>query len=258
MTRNIAVITGASSGIGAVYAERLAGRGFDLLLVARDEPKLEALAQRLGTAYPVSVQTQQLDLRQATAEQIHALFEDAAVSLLINNAGIAGADALFAATDTLLDAIVDINVHAACRVAAAAARSFTARKRGSIVNIASVVALMPEQFEPVYVASKAFMLALSESMAVNCAAHGVHVQAVLPGIVRTAIWERSGHGLEGIPPGMVMEAEDLVDAALRGLDLGERVSIPSLPDPALWQALLDARQQLQPLLSLREPAARYR
>lgn len=258
MTHEMAVVTGASSGIGAVYAEQLAARGYDLLLVARDAARLQALAERIGATHGVQVRVLALDLRLASATQLDALVADAAVSLVINNAGIAGADALLTADNATLDAIIEINVQAACRVAAAATRRFVTRRRGTLVNLASVVALMPDQFEPVYVASKAFMLALSESMAAACKPHGVHVQAVLPGVVRTAIWERSGHGLDGVPAERVMEAEDLVRAALRGLDLGEHLTIPSLSEVELWDQLLRARRAMVPQLSVRTPAARYR
>lgn len=119
-------------------------------------------------------------------------------------------------------------------------------------------ALMPGAFEPVYSASKAYVLSLSRSLAAQLAPKGVRVQAVLPGITRTEIWERSGRDVDALPAHMVMEVGDMVDASLAGLELGETVTLPSLPDLAGWQAVVDAETRLHPNLSLSRPAARYR
>jgi len=116
--------------------------------------------------------------------------------------------------------------------------------------------LMPEAFTSVYPATKAFVLAFSEAIAAELSPRGVRVQAVLPGITRTAIWEKES--LENIPPEMIMEVDEMVDAALAGLDIGEAVTIPALPDIAGWDAFVAARTALRPSLSLAHAAPRYR
>lgn len=256
---NKALITGASSGIGATYADRLAGRGYDLILVARDTKRLEAAAADLEARHGISVQTLPADLAdsEALARVETTLRTDPAISLLVNNAGIAGPTAFVGADPDRIEALIQLNVVALARLAGAAADSFSGRGKGTIVNIGSVTSLAPERFEPSYAASKAFVLTFSQGLRAELAPRGVTVQAVLPGITRTEIWERSGRDLGAIPTDMVMEVGDMVDAALFGLDAGEAVTIPSLPFASDWNAFESARQALGPNLSRREPAARY-
>jgi len=259
-SREMVLVTGASSGIGAVYAERLARRGFDPILVARSADRLHALADRLFGETDARPEVFPADL--ADPEDLFAverrLATDERITMLVNNAGVAGIDTFAGADPRRLETMIDINVMAVARLAAAAAGQMLPRGRGTIVNISSVTALMPENFETVYSASKAFVLALSQSMARQLEPQGIRVQAVLPGITRTAIWEKSGHSLNHLPPEMVMEAGDLVDAALKALELGETVTIPSLPNAAEWLAFDEMRRSMQPKLSLSTPAARYR
>lgn len=254
-----ALITGASSGIGATYAHRLAARGCDLVLVARDHARLDALARTLGDTHGISVDVLPADLSMAAQRQQveQRLQEDPRIDLLINNAGITLGRHFLQADVERIDALLQINVLAVTRLAAAAGRAFAARGRGTLVNISSVTALMAESFEPAYLASKAYVLAFSQGLAQELRPQGVRVQVVLPGMTRTEIWERSGLDLHGVPASMVMDVGDLVDAALAGLDQGEDVTIPSLPDRADWEACTAARLKLGPQLSLRHPAARY-
>lgn len=257
--REMVLVTGASSGIGAVYADRLARKGFDPILVARSEEKLHELADRLFDETSARPEVFPADL--GDPEDLFAverrLATDERITMLVNNAGVAGLDTFAGVDPRRLEAMIDINVMAVARLAAAAAGQMIRRGDGTIVNISSVTALMPERFEPVYSATKAFVLALSQSMARQLEPQGIRVQAVLPGITRTAIWEKSGHTLDDLPPDMVMEVGDLVNAALEGLALGEAVTIPSLPDAAEWSAFEEMRRSVQPRLSLRSPAARY-
>ncbi|MDR4307599.1 SDR family oxidoreductase [Chelatococcus sambhunathii] len=257
--KGVALVTGASSGIGAVYADRLAKRGHGLLLVARDEARLAALAGRLRAETGVSVETLKADLN--AAEDLRGvearLASDETISMLVNNAGVAAVTPLIHSDVEQLDAMVRLNVRAATRLAAAAASAFAARKSGTIVNIASVVGLAPEMLNGVYGASKAYVLALTQSMHHELSPQGVRVQAVLPGATATEIWERAGHSVEALPAEIVMPAGAMVDAALAGLDLGEVVTIPSLPDVGQWEAFEAARAALGPNLSRREPASRY-
>lgn len=259
-SQGMALVTGASSGIGAVYAQRLASRGFDLLLVARDQRRLDEAASKLRTEYGVQVEVLKADLTQKddVLKLEQRLRSDSGISLLLNNAGVA-ADGLLANADTdQLEQMIQLNVTAVTRLASAAAASFARAGRGTIINIASVVALFPERFNATYSASKAYVLSLTQSLNSELDGTGVKVQAVLPGVTRTEIWERSGIDASQIPADMVMEAGEMVDAALAGLDQGELVTIPSLPDAADWDAFVAARHVMAPNLSKSKAAARYK
>ncbi|MFJ7796592.1 SDR family NAD(P)-dependent oxidoreductase [Pseudomonas sp. NPDC096950] len=258
-SKGTALVTGASSGIGAIYAERLAARGFDLLLVARDEQRLEAAASKLRTEHGVQVEVLKADLTQKdeVIKIEQRLRSDSSISLLLNNAGVA-ADGLLANADMeQLERLIQLNVTTVTRLASAAAASFAEAGRGTIINIASVVALFPERFNATYSASKAYVLSLTQSLNAELNGTGVQVQAVLPGVTRTEIWERSGIDASGIPAEMIMEAGEMVDAALSGLDQGELITIPSLPDAADWDAFVAARLVLAPNLSKSKAATRY-
>jgi uncharacterized protein len=258
--KGTALITGASSGIGAVYADRLARRGHDLILVARDEARLNEAAGRLGAAYGVSVLTLPADLTAETglAAVEHRLETDPAIALFVNNAGIGVMSPLTDMSPAGITTLIQLNVLAAARLAAAAARAFAPRGQGTIINIASVLALVSERFNPVYNATKAFVLNLSQSMQRELAPNGVRVQAVLPGVTRTEIFDRAGGDISAYPPEMVMEASEMVDAALAGLDQGEVVTIPSLPNAGDFDAFTEARLALAPNLSRNHAAPRYR
>ncbi len=259
MTRPKALITGASAGIGRAYARKLAERGFDLVLVARDGARLKALAAELE-ALGASSDIIAADLtRGADVALVECRLEtDPAITFFLNNAGIATVEKNLETSVTTIEKLVALNVTAATRLCLAAGRAFTARKSGTIVNMASAVSVNPERFNAVYSGSKSFLLALSQALTRDLTENGVTIQTVLPGAVRTEIWERAGTDVNKLPPERVMEVDELVDAALKGLELGERITIPSLPD---YQDLLDseaARLKLSPNLSRNHPAARYR
>lgn len=258
-SKGVALVTGASSGIGAVYADRLARRGYDLLLVARDQARLEALAARLRGEAGVAVEVLKADLtsRGDLLAVEKRLREDAAISLIVNNAGLGPEGPLLGADIDYLDRMIALNVTAVNRLAIAAATVFAGRKRGGIINIASVVALIPEIFNGTYSGSKAFVLNLTQALQGELAKAGVRVQAVLPGLTRTELFDRVGGSFDDFDPATVMEAGDLVDAALAGFDRGELVTIPSLPDAKDWDAAVAARMALGPNLSKNKPAARY-
>lgn len=260
MSEGTALITGASSGIGAVYADRLARRGHDLILVARDGARMEKLAERLRAETGVAVEVLPADLTDdaqvAAIEQ--RLASDTAISLLINNAGMSLNGGLLDNGAEQIGRLIALNITAPTRLAGAAGKAFVARHRGGIVNIASVLALAPEMFDGVYSGSKAYVLNLSQSLAKQVEPEGVRVQVVLPGATRTEIWERSGKDVNAFPAEMVMEVDDLVDAALVGFDKGETVTIPPLADEGQWEALQAARLAMAPGLSKREVAARYK
>jgi short-subunit dehydrogenase len=255
-----ALITGASSGIGAVYADRLAGRGYDLILVARNRERLNVLAKRLNEETGRTVRVVAADLNdKADLGRIETLLRtDAGITLLVNNAGVAAVSPLLTSDVDEMDDMITLNVRALTRLTYAAAPGLVARGGGAIINIASIVAVGPEILNGVYGASKAYVLAFSQSLHKELAAQGVRIQAVLPGATATDLWEKAGRPVQHLPGEIVMSTDDMVDAALAGLDQGELVTIPSLPDAADWQAYEAARQKLMPNLSRKTPAARYR
>lgn len=254
-----ALVTGASAGIGATYAHRLAHRGHPLILVARDEARLSALAVRLRAEAGVEVEVLRADLTdRADLARVEArLASDPEIELLINNAGAASFGGFAQSDPDQLESLIDLNVVAVTRLANAAAKAFASRGRGTIVNIGSVVGLLPEYRSVVYGATKAFVLYLTQALHEELGGAGVRLQAVLPGATRTEIWERSGRNVADLDPERTMDVEELVDAALTGLDRGELITIPSLPDVGDWETFQAARLRLQPNLSKAHPAARY-
>jgi uncharacterized protein len=259
-TKGVAVITGASSGIGAVYAERLARRGHDLILVARREDRLKALAQRISAATGRKVESVVADLgdRASSRKVEEILRNDTRISLLVNNAGVAAVTPLLNSDVDKMSDMIELNVTALVRLSYAAAPSFVRRGAGTIINIASVVAIAPEILNGVYGASKSFVIAFSQSLKHELSDKGVRVQVVLPGATATDIWANAGRPLESLPKEIVMQTEPMVDAALAGLDLGEFVTIPALADMKNWDAFEQARQTLIPIAGGSVPAKRYR
>lgn len=251
------LITGASSGIGATYAQRFARRGHDLVLVARDKARLEALAKRLQEEHGVAVAVLQADLTEsADLAAVEArLRDDARIGILINNAGMAQTGSFLQQTGDSLDRLITLNTTAPARLAAAVAPRFAQAGTGTIVNIGSVVGFAPELGMTVYGATKAFVLFLSQGLNVELAPKGVYVQAVLPAATRTEIWQRSGMDVNALPE--VMEVGELVDAALAGFDRRELVTIPPLHVAARWDALDGARQGLMSDIRQAHAAERY-
>ncbi|MDT6961799.1 SDR family oxidoreductase [Cupriavidus sp. SZY C1] len=254
-----ALVTGASSGIGAIYADRLARRGHDLVLVARSRDKLDALARRITdeTGRAVEVFPADLGDRASLATVEDKLRTDASITLLVNNAGIGTHTPLLDSDVDQMTRMIELNVTALTRLSYAAVPGFVARGQGTIVNISSIVSIAPEILNGVYGGSKAFVTAFSQSLHHELAAKGVRVQAVLPGATATDFWETGGLPVEHLDQAIVMPAADLVDAALVGLDRGELITIPSLHAVEHWQAYEAARGAMAAVLSQNTPAARY-
>jgi short-subunit dehydrogenase len=257
--KGTAVITGASSGIGAIYAERLARRGHDLIVVARNRERLDALAWRLSrdTGRSVEVIVADLSRKVDLARLEGVLRTEASLSMLVNNAGVGATASLLDSDIGSMNRMIDLNVTALVRLTYAAVPAFVKRGGGTVINIASAVGIAPEILNGVYGATKAFVLAFSLSLHKELAASDIRVQAVLPGATATEFWAAAGTPLESLPKQIVMPADDLVDAAIAGLDQGELVTIPSLPEITDWEAYEAARQNMIPKLSLSSPAARY-
>ncbi|AWM28376.1 SDR family NAD(P)-dependent oxidoreductase [Sinorhizobium fredii] len=259
-SKGTALITGASSGIGAIYADRLARRGYDLILVARNSARLNELAKRLTDETGRAVEVVAADLgNKADLGRVEQILQaDASITLLVNNAGVGATAPLLASDVDKMEEMIALNVTALTRLTYAAVPGFVARGTGAIINIASIVGIAPELLNGVYGGSKAFVLAFTLSLEKELADKNIRIQAVLPGATATDFWGIAGTPLEHVPSETVMPAEDMVDAALAGFDLGERITIPSLPDAADWETYEAARQKLMPHLSRSVPAARYR
>jgi short-subunit dehydrogenase len=251
------LITGASSGIGAVYADRFAKRGHDLVLVARDRAKLEALAARLRRDTGVSVDILQADLTDtAQLGKVETLLKsDSRIGILVNNAGASLAGTFIEQTTEATAQLIGLNTIAVTRLAGAVAPRFVKEGKGAIINIASVLGLAPELGFTVYGATKAFVLFLSQGLQAELGSKGIYVQAVLPAATRTDIWAKSGKDVNAIP-GM-MEVDEMVDAALVGFDRRESVTIPPLPEDSQWRSFDDARKAMLPNFGKERAAQRY-
>ena len=257
-SKGTALITGASSGIGAVYADRLAKRGHDLILVARNRERLEALAAGLRneTGCSISVIAADLNDRLARARVEEVLRTDPSVTVLVNNAGVGAPSRLLDTDIEKLEGMINLNVTSLVHLTYSIVPAFL-KRGGAIINVASVVGIVPELLNGVYGATKAFVLAFSRSLHKEFSERKIRVQAVLPGATATEFWDLAGTPLEQIPPEMVMNVDEMVDAAIAGFDQGEFVTIPSLPDMADWEAYETAREKPRPNLSRSSPATRY-
>ena len=251
------LITGASTGIGASYAERFARRGHDLVLVARDVARMEVLAARLRQENQVAIDIIQADLTQAAElETVETrLRDDARIGILVNNAGTAIGGSFIEQSTDVVARLVALNTTALLRLASAVAPRLARAGDGAIVNIGSVVGLAPEFGMAVYGATKAFVLFLSQGLSIELGPKGVYVQAVLPATTRTEIWEHVGADVNALSN--VMEVNDLVDAALVGFDRREPVTIPPLPDAGQWEAFEAARKTMVANFGNALPAERY-
>ncbi|WP_038904659.1 SDR family NAD(P)-dependent oxidoreductase [Dickeya zeae] len=259
-SKGTAVITGASTGIGSVYANRLAHMGYDLIIVARNHNRLNQMASRItaDTARNVEVVAADLGDAQQLALLERKLRDDASITLLVNNAGMGTHTPLLSSDVDHMQTMINLNVTALTRLTYAVVPGFVARGTGAVINISSIVSLAPELLNGVYGGTKAFVLAFSQSLHHELADKGIQIQAVLPGATATPFWDNGGLPLEQLDKAIVMSADDLVDAALVGFLQGERVTIPSLHNEAEWLAMENSRQAMMQHLSSNVPAERYR
>ncbi len=258
-SKGTAVITGASGGIGAVYADRFAKRGYDLLLIARDGKRLGEVANRVSAQHGVALETLAVDLtdRPALLKLESTLGADKKISVLVNNAGFGGTKSLVDSSVDDLENMIFLNVTALTRLTAAVLPNLIAKKTGAVINISSVVAVNPDALNGTYSGTKAYVLNFTQSLFKTLKGTGVQVQTVLPGATRTDFWDRAGLPVHNLPENNVMSAEDCVDAALVAFDQKELVTIPALPDVELWNRYEQSRLTLYPFLSSKEVANRY-
>ncbi|MDX3774909.1 SDR family oxidoreductase [Chromatiaceae bacterium AAb-1] len=258
MTQQTALITGASSGIGAVYADRLAQRGYNLILVARNLARLETVANQIRNNHKTQVQVIPADLATpAGSAPVEALLAQGGIDVLVNNAGFGAVAPLVQSNIDDMVRMIDINVTALTRLTYAAVPALLQQGHGILINIASIVGVGPEILNGVYGATKAYVLALTQSLQHELAAQGIRVQAVLPGAIATDFWDLAGLPHSNLPDEILMSTADLVDAALAGLDAGEVITIPPLQDGNDWLNFEAQRQQLAQRFGHAKPAPRY-
>ena len=230
-----ALVTGASSGIGAAFARRLAGDGYDLVVVARSRVALEGLAKECSERHAVTVSVQAADLTQPGELRVveELLAADPGFDLLVNNAGF-GTVGPFADSDVEREEEeILLNVVAVARLTRAALGRMTARDRGAIINVSSLAGLGPYPYTATYGATKAFVNSFTEAIAEELRGSGVRVQALLPGFTRTEFQQRAGIDPGDVPAFAWMDPDDVVDASLAALERGEVVCVPGLGYRAL-------------------------
>jgi short-subunit dehydrogenase len=256
--KGTALITGSSTGMGAVYAQRLAKRGYDLILVARNVERLNAVAARLRgeTGRTVSVLPADLNDRADLAKIEAVLRDDPSITLLVNNAGVGSVASILKGDVETMEAMIGLNITALTRLSYAVAPAFVARGAGTIVNIGSVVGIAVEMLNGVYSASKSYVLSFGHALQRDLADKGVRVQTVLPGATATAFWDIAGYAAQKTSA-ITMSAEDAVDAALAGLDAGELVTIPGLHDGEAWTRWEADRREISKKFGNATPAERY-
>ena len=254
-----AVITGASSGIGKVYADRLAARGFDLLLVARRADRLQAIADDLQERFPIRVQTLVADLAQPAglSQAVKKIAGDHSVTMLVNNAGTSAVGPLAQTSPETMTNMVALNITALTALTMAVLPGFQERNAGTIINIGSVVGFAPYPQVPVYGPTKAYVLNFTQVLQQQLADTGIRVQLVTPAATVSEIWDTFGVPLSSLDPATVMSTEDCVDAALSGLDSGELITVPPVHDDRLLRNFEAASMAVLQATQTGQPAPRY-
>ena len=256
-----ALVTGASSGIGRAYAERLAADNYDLVLVARRRERLDELAAALQSTHGVVVEPVVADL--ADADAVAALADRllaAAPDLLVNNAGLAHYMPFAELPAAKARELIDVNVTAPLLLARAVLPGMLARDSGAIINVASLLAFSGAATGPmlpqraVYAATKAFLVTHTQVLAGELAGTGVRVQVVCPGVVRSEFHSRQGLDLSAVPR---MEPELVVSASLTDLERGVVISIPALPDESALTRYNEAAAALTAVARATELPDRY-
>jgi uncharacterized protein len=258
-----ALITGASSGIGQAFAERLAKDGWELLIVARRQSRLEELAARLHASTGASVEILRADLTdEAQRAAVVSAIRAKPLDLLVNSAGFAGYMAFAQLPEKQASQLIDLHAVAATLLTRAALPSMLERRQGAVINVASLLAFSgslpspPLPARAVYAGAKAYLVAFTQTLANELRGSGVQLQVCCPGVVRSEFHEAAGIDPSRLPPGMDPQA--VVQASLRALAGGEVVCVPALDDPAAVAALEEASRRLLEQGNRPELATRYR
>ncbi|HET6279795.1 MAG TPA: SDR family NAD(P)-dependent oxidoreductase [Polyangia bacterium] len=264
MSRPIALVTGASAGIGQSFAAELARAGHDLIVVARRRDRLEALAQRLNAEHKADVQVMVADLATvAGVDAVAARAAAAPVDLIVNNAGFGGYRRFVDLDPRVADELLSVHIRAVVQVTRAALPGMIQRDRGGVVNVASLLALsgsapagnfMPQR--AVYAGAKAFLLTFTQILATELASTKVRVQVCLPGIVKTEFHEVQGFDTSKMPPRM--NPDDVARASLAALARGEVVCVPALEDASALQRIDEAQRAVMAVATTPTLASRYR
>ena len=229
-SRPLAVVTGASAGIGAAYARRLAAEGFDLVLVARRKDRLEALASELRSRHGVEVEVLPADLtKDAELKAVEDRIARAEnLEFLLNNAGFGAGGWFYKTPVDSHDAMHRLHVMATLRLSHAALRRMTARGRGAVVNVSSVAAFVTRPGTTSYYATKAWINCFTEGLylELKTARSPVRVQALCPGYTLTEFHDVMGFDRKLVPASLWMSAEEVVEASLRGLARGRLIVVP--------------------------------
>lgn len=254
-----AVVTGASSGLGKVFAERLAKRGYDLKLVARRADKLNELAEVLRAKYGVTVTNYTADLSNTTdLEKIAAdIQNDPNITFLINNAGTSTLAPVSQTSVAKQKEMIDVNITSLVLLSNAVLPGFIKRNEGTLINIGSVLGAYTLPISSVYSGTKGFVVQYTRGLQEEVKGTNIKVQLVNPSITATEIWEVGGVPLSALDQAAIMTTEDCVDAALAGLDAGELVTFPSVHNQQLIDVYEDARIKLFTGSQTGKPAERY-
>ncbi len=257
----LAMVTGASSGIGEAYAERLAADGWDLVIVARRVDRLDELAARLSEDHGVDVEVIGADL--AHPRDLTGLCDaiaDAPIEMLVNNAGLAHYMPFAELSPGLARELLEVNVAAPVVLSRAAIPGMLERASGSIINVASLLAFSGEADAPflpkrtVYAATRSFVVTFTQLLAQELRPHGLRVQVVCPGVVRSEFHSRQGMDMSNVPR---MEPRDVVRASLADLAEDVVVSVPGLTDPELLAHVRTANGAMLGATRVKELPARY-
>ena len=254
-----AIVTGASSGIGKVYADRLASRGYDLLLVARRKDRLDAIAADLQARFPVNVTVLVADLANATdlTATVQKIQANSTISLLVNNAGTSSVVPVVQAAPQDIASLIALNITALTELTRAVLPGFIERNAGTIINIGSVVGFTGYAWVPIYGGTKAYVLNFTQGLKLQLAETAIRLQYVAPAGTISEIWDVMGVPMNSLGEDVLMDTEACVDAALTGLDNGEFITAPSVHDEGLVRAFEEASTALLAATQQSQPAPRY-
>lgn len=225
--RPVAVVTGPTSGLGAGFARRFASLGYDLVLVARDNARMQELAQDLKSTFGTASEILVADLATSDGRDEVARRLGDGVDVLVNNAGFGTSGEFWTAEPELLQAQLDVNVTAVMQLTRAALPSMVAAANGTIINVASVAGLLAGRGST-YSASKAYVISFTQGLSGGLTGTGVRVQALCPGFIRTEFHQRAGIEMSSIPGPMWLDVEQVVSTSLADLRADKIISIPGI------------------------------